>query len=590
MNVVTWIGFLFILHPSSFILPGPVVDSIMYQDPKVPEAWEVRIFHERVLPLWLEALDRPEKDLKNRSALTIAEAHRRGMKGQEAAVPALVRELEKTGQNRTVQVSVAKALIELDARDAAALLARAAAAAEQELRDLVEPALARWDYKPARVEWLARLHQPPFRRPTILAMQCLAAVNEEKAAPRLRELVLARDVPIPVRLEGARALGRIRTSGSEEDARGLVADATPRGKMERLLAATLLRQHKGDEAIRQLQALGRDSEPAVAVVALARLVEIDPKLVLPLLEPTLTSLDAKVRGFGVDVLHRVPSDAHMRLLADRLSDVHPDVRNQARVALVDLDRNPEWREIVRREATRILDGSEWRGLEQSALLMGQIDHKPAATRLLVLLNGNRGEAVVAAAWALRKLAIPDTLPKVLEYVEGLYRRMVKVPMTGGRTGLTGTDVDRQLSQLVQLLGASKYRPADSLLRQFIPPTLPENKLGIEARAAAAWALGKIHEGNNVPEIATMLIGRLNAIMAPDVEDTRVRRNSAISLGLMKSQAALPALRQFYPFKMPSLEPVNNASGWAIEQITGEKMPPPGPFAMMQGGWFLMPIR
>jgi hypothetical protein len=40
---------------------------------------------------------------------------------------------------------------------------------------------------------------------------------------------------------------------------------------------------------------------------------------------------------------------------------------------------------------------------------------------------------------------------------------------------------------------------------------------------------------------------------------------------MKAKGALGTLRKFYNAKKPSLDPVNNACGWAIEQITGEAM-------------------
>jgi HEAT repeat protein len=588
------LGLFALLHPSSFILhpsrgADPVVDSPMYRDPQLPTPRPVPVFSERLLPMWLETLERPEKDLKCRAALSIAEARRRGMKGLEAAVPALVRELERPDQDRTVQASMARALVGLDARESAAALAQAAAAGDPDVRDLVEPALARWDYKPIRGEWLKRLDQPPYRRPAILAIQGLAAVREEKAAPRLRELALAAETPPAVRLEAARALGVIQPSGLEEDARKLAADTSARGKLDRLLAASLLRQHKSDEAVRQLQTLGRDAEPATAAAALARLVEIDPKLLLPLLEPTLANPDAKVRGFGVKVLHRLPSDTHIRLLGDRLSDPHPEVRTQARVALSDLDGKTEWRDVVRRDVMHVLNGEDWRGLEQAALLLGQVDYKPAASRLLVMLNGKRGEAIVAAAWALRKLAIPETLPDVFRYVEGQYDRMSEDDTTGGRSTLTPEAVDDQLAQLVQFLGKNKYRPADGLLRQFIPPGQPRNKVGYEARAAAAWALGLIHEGTEIPEIATMLARRVAADKPTDVEDTRVRWMSAITLGRMKAKSGLPTLREYYVEKRPSLFPFNNACGWAIEQITGEKVPEAGTVELMQLGWFLYPI-
>jgi hypothetical protein len=137
-----------------------------------------------------------------------------------------------------------------------------------------------------------------------------------------------------------------------------------------------------------------------------------------------------------------------------------------------------------------------------------------------------------------------------------------------------------------MFGEGKYAPAEAALRGIVPPKTPA---GFETRAAACWALGLLHEGKAVPELSGMLAGRLAAVNPFDVEDARVRRMSAISLGRMRAKDGLPTLREFYTDGKPSLEAVNNACGWAIEQITGEKMPPPGIVRAPQLGWFLVPL-
>jgi HEAT repeat protein len=207
-----------------------------------------------------------------------------------------------------------------------------------------------------------------------------------------------------------------------------------------------------------------------------------------------------------------------------------------------------------------------------------LDHKPATARLLGLLPSARAEVRVAAAWALRKLAVPDTLPAVLAFAEGRLR--------AARAPGAAVD-DDQLGQLVQFLGDARHRPADPLLRRFVPRGVP---LGVEARAAAAYALGLLHEGRPVPELATVLAGRLAAVNPGDVESDRFRRMCAAALGRMKAADALPTLRTFCPTFRPSLEQVSNASGWAIERITGEKMPPPEVVELNQVDWFLTPFN
>jgi hypothetical protein len=58
------------------------------------------------------------------------------------------------------------------------------------------------------------------------------------------------------------------------------------------------------------------------------------------------------------------------------------------------------------------------------------------------------------------------------------------------------------------------------------------------------------------------------------EDWRVRRMSAVSLGRMKSNSSLKTLKSFHQ-KVPTLDPVSHACGWAIQELTGEAPPPPG---------------
>src|SRR5262249_18902202 len=73
------------------------------------------------------------------------------------------------------------------------------------------------------------------------------------------------------------------------------------------------------------------------------------------------------------------------------------------------------------------------------------------------------------------------------------------------------------------------------------------------------------------------------------QDGRVRRMAAISLGRMKTEDGLSMLRKFYTGGRPTLDPVHNACGWAIEQITGEVTPAAGTFEVPQRDWFLTPI-
>lgn len=545
--------------------------STMYNDPVLTVPKVITVFshgHPDQVPLWQEALSQPDTEMKCRSAQAIAASHRKGMPGLKIVVPNLLREFERDAQPPMVTLAVAEALIALDAKEAGTKFVERLSTASTDLRDLVEPALANWKEPKALPIWQERLKQSPDRRSATNAIRGLLQLGDASSIPRLREWAMANDVPISIRLEAARAVAVLRPNGFEADAKLLASDVTARGMSNRLVAVSLLRQHSGPDTIALLQTLAKDAEPGVAVVALLRLNELDTAVMVPLIDATLANRDAAVRLQGVVALDRNLTLENIRKLADRLNDVHMDVRTQARIALEVAFTKNEWKQAVRSDATRILALNDWRGLEQASRLMAKIDHKPATTRLIAILKHPRPEAFVTAAWSLQMLAVPETYAPCFDHFESQYAIL---QLTYSKmNGKTIQAYDEQLSFLAQLLGKGRYRPADKMFQSLIPPNPPNL---IEIRAGAVWALGLIHEGTKTPGFEGLLIGRVNAVMPADVEPDNLRYAAAISLGRLKTDAAIPTLRRFCPVTKPSSHIVYNACGWSITQITGEKMLP-----------------
>jgi HEAT repeat protein len=565
-----------------------VLDSPMYRKPYLPIPPVEIIFPDGAKALWLRALERPEVELRSKAADAVTIARRRGVPGLERMAEPLRAALDQPDQHPAVRLAAARALIALDAKQAAASLWQQAQAGGSDSRDAIEPALARWNYEPARAVWLERLRDPATaHRDLVVAIRALAVVREEKATDRLRELALSGREPGPVRLEAARALATLRHDGLEKDAEDLAADASPRGIVPRLAAATLLQEHRGERTVRLLQRLARDPEPTVVALAAGRLLKIDPGLLVPALKDLLANPDAVVRGLAVEVLRLRPSAEHVVLLGDRLDDPHQDVRVSARKALHELAGRKELHERVIAEATRLLAAESWRGQEQAAIVLAQLDHKPAAPRLLELLKSPRPEVYVTAAWGLRKLDVPETLPGALSHVEAVAQGSPAAPRRERSLAhVLGTD--HELSQLNQFLGQRKYTPADATLKRFVPKGMGQ---GGESRAAAIWALGMIHEGKTDTPLAKDLEVRLNDTSSAPQEDIRVRYMSAITLGRMKARDTLPSLRRYCFVKEPSEDHVNNACGWSVELITGETvMGPMRPTRRGQQDWFLAPAE
>jgi HEAT repeat protein len=575
-----------------FALPGPApaeiaVDSAMQSDPELRLLPEGTVFPEDLAPLWIECLSRPEADLRREAAETIAKAHRRGMKGLQAAAAPLAKLLAASEEALAVRLAAARALIELDAREHARPLAARARLDGLQMALLVEPVLARWEYAPIRKEWLARIDDKKLssaqRR---LAIDGLTTAPDPAAAQALRTVVLDKHENPDLRLAAARALAGMSDVDSVHDAQALAADRSPAGRFERQLAAELVAHGSGSETETLLLELAGDPEPAVAAVAWRRLIEIDPELTAPLMAPATASPDAKIRRLAAEALSLRPSAERVAALASLLNDPHPSVRSFVCEALFTLagDGQRGLRETVIAEAMKVLmagSTAAWRGHEQASLLLATLDHEPAADRLVALLDAPREEVFVTAAWALRKLAVPATYPALLDKAQ-------RETDACRKQGITETPIDLQLSQIFQAFGAEKYAEAAPLLKQYIPKSTIRF-FGDTARCAAVWSLGWLHEGQSDPELAAALADRLADDSPTNPESLKVRGMAAVALGRMAAKEQLPVLRTFQTKTGPNSE-IGYFCSWAIQQLTGEPMPAQTPFVKNASGWFLEPVR
>lgn len=558
--------------------PGIVIDSVMYSDPGFEFPEPIDELPPKVKAMWLEALSGPEAELKMRAAETIARVRTRRAYDFGDATPHLVRVLNEPEAALAVRLAAARALITIDAREAAPDLFSQAQRGELDMRQLVEPALAAWDFEPARAVWLKRLDEPQTPHPPLLlAVRCLGVVREPAAIDHLRALAISDETSAGLRLEAARALGVIESSGLEETAETLASDASVSGTVERLAAASMLRAHRSERATTLLKTLAVDPQPAVAAVALQWLLDQDPGLVAPFADQVIRSRDANVRRLGAQALVEVPSGANVALLGPLLDDPHPGVRAYARDSLFRLAQTPELDGAVREAGMKQLARDGWRGAEQASMLLGALDHEPAADRLLVLLEHARPEVTIAAAWALRRIAVPATLAPMLEVARRRTDRL--------KARRDGPGHDDQMAQIFQAFGQMGYQAADPLMREFVPKNFA---LGFEARAAAIWALGYLHADAPDGPLVGELQARLNDTASLPPEIGPVRRMSAITLGRMKAEEALPSLRRYYT-PQGAVEFIGASCNWAITRMTGEMFPQPAPEHRSESGWFLEPL-
>ena len=517
-------------------------EFLMDKDPELRVPAPQKVWSPRFKLLWMEALSRPEQGLQRMAADSITMAHVMGMAGWEEAIPALAKLLATEASHPTTRLAVARALMTLKATSEAPALFEAAQRHDAELRQLIEPTLAEWDFQPIRTVWLDRLGNRSTRpRETVLAIRGLARVHETKGLVAITKMVLDRLQRPDIRLESAVAAGRLADHGLEPDVSRLTSAAQGSSVVDRVCAVRLLSNHSGDAAHRQLIEMAKDTEPAVAAAALARLNEIDPSLVLPLAEAAMSHPDPHVRQQGAASYIQRPTPERMPSLARLLDDPHPQVRGEIREALFRLEQTAELSPPIREAAMQELARDGWRGQEQAALLLAALDHKPAAGRLVELLESKRPEVMVATAWGLRRLEVRETLPALLDKAT----RQTTLRPTSESAAL-----DMQVAHLFEAFGRMKYAPAEPLMLLYVPKPPIGKTMGTFSRGTAIWALGWLHDGTPDNSLGDQLIARVIDIDTLPPELDMIRQVSAVALARMKAISQVEALRTYNKGRSP----------------------------------------
>lgn len=560
---------------------------LMDRDP--PEQAHEVVWHLNplLLPLWKQAIAHPESELQRQAAVAIAQAHQLGHEGLDTFRPELLALLKSEGIHPATRYAAAKALIVLESRDSAADLFAVSQREGKDLRQLVEPALARWGYEPIRAVWAGRIALPTTpRRDLLLAIQGLAQARITSAHPDLLNIALDPSRPVDIRLAAARAAGETAEKGLEPSATALFTRGT---LIDRLCAAALLIRHRSPESVSLNQTLALDPEPAVCGMALRTLFESDPQLVLPVTEASLISADANVRKVAIETYLKLPTVERLETLSAHLSDPHPDLRGMVRDGFFTHSHNPTFESGIRASTIRALGGHDWRGQEQAALLLAALDRKEVAPRLVELLESDRDEVMIATAWALRMLAVPETAPAITD----------KVRRQSERETYSLHGPTHQVAHLCEALGQLRYTPAIPVLRIYVPKTQKYNE---RSRSGAIWGLSRMFEDAAAPpsptplpesdrrlaeELAAQFMGRVRESSGMPPEWPMVRRVSALAIGRMRAASQIPGLKEMIGTEVDS-EPIDLAMRWSVLRISGENLPIALPASAERTGWFMEP--
>jgi HEAT repeat protein len=566
--LVLWLGLLATsLHAE--IRPDFLMDS----DPDIPEVEKVQIIRKDLVPLWIQALERPEVDLQRMTADSISLAKPRKVADLEKTVPALENILTAKGSHPVARFSAAKALIAIDSRQSAQKLLDASTKYGADLRRFIEPTLAEWDFGPARSVWKHRIEEGNARpRDLILAIRGLAAVRESSALPLLTALAQNGLRPVDIRLEAASAAGLLTETGLESICEPLLNSSRGDPTVQRLCVLRLLARHQSDSAIDTFKKLAVETEPSVAALALKRLNDINPDLVLPLVEQSLSSPDVHVREQGAIAYLSRPTVDRVVRLSQVLDDPQPALRRHVCQTFLELAAQPELNDAIRSSTMDVMSRDSWRGQEQGALLLGQLQHSAAAPRLCELLESPRPEVMVASAWSLRKVANLISVPAIMDKI----RRQ-----TAARKISTTEHLDHQVAHLLEACGTMRVKEAEPLMMEYVPKN---PIMGERSRTAAIWALGWLYVGTPNENLGRALWERITdyGLMPPEFK--RVKLMCVVGYGRMKSEDYVEPLRQLHEQTR-----FGNAIRWTLHEINGEWLPLPPPESQPQGTWFLEPI-
>ncbi len=550
------------------------VDRLMDYEPDEkpqPNHWS---FDPTLVTLWRRALARPESELKRMSSEALIQAHAFGYESVMAAIPELKSVVLEDQVHPAARYAAARALIEFDHRESARILFEASQKHGKDLRQLVEPALAAWNFEEIRPVWRDRIASSSApRRELILAIQGLGIARDSTSVEGLLKLAIPGDVPADVRLAAARSAGQVVREGHEP-----LADQL-RGRngasiADRLCAVSLISQHQSSRAVQLQLEMAADSEPTIAAMALRSLFANDPKLVLGVADAAMQNDDANVRRVGIESYLKLPSPERIARVTRQLNDPHPELRVTVRDALFTMAKNGEHKTETITSTIAILAGDDWRGQEQAAILLGALDQKQISRRLIELIESKRPEVMVAAAWSLRKLALPETAASVQSYTERITKDAATTSMP--------KHTDRQMAHLFELLGILKTRQAIPLMETYIPKS---QTFGVNSRAAAIWSLGVIQAGEVNKSLADKLLERVKDVAGIPPEFDDVRRASVLSLGRLRAEQQVQELKKMVAAGVGNF-PVDLAIRWAIWKTTGEKLPIPAPPTLERSGWFL----
>jgi HEAT repeat protein len=483
----------------------------------------------------------------------------------------------KSHPSPRVRIACARALVNADVSESASAILALNAEVDDSQRLWIDPALARWKFSAAGDVWKQRLSDESETVVAVsLACDGLAALGDEQASDLLLSVLRAKLLPYEKRRAAARAIGMLVPDVALIESESLVDGSI----LERLLAVELLSSAK-PEAHARLLSLCQDESDGVASSAWSALHRVNPHALVEIISAGRKHRDAAIRIVAARVMRLFPNVERLGWLHEQLGDKHLEVRNVAREMLFQVaEEHPELREriIAVSGETLTADFDDWQGIEQNLLLLGQLRVAQFSDRCIPLLDHPRNEVLVTSAWLLH--LFPD--PAVQDAVRNRLKKIDEFPSA------TTPDLEwgHQAAFLIQFAGLERMKDLQPMLQKNFRKNLHPQL--IFKRAAAMWAIGLFHEKDPVADLANAYVGRMNDRDGPGPELLEVRRMSAVGLGLIRAESAMPALLEAYQTD-PVTSVIPDSARWSLGMMGNPLLDPVQPYAPVIGDWRLSPV-
>ena len=550
----------------------------MHLDPFIPAPVAVQELDSRLIPLWERMLrEGTDPELVEDAAQSLARVAEMKLADIQSAEKSL-QALARNSENQRIRYAAGAALAMGDLQSSAPLLIKLAETGNDAHRLRIEPALIRWKTMEALELWNARLLDASTTIASFqLATEGLVSVKHVASADVLLSITADAAVTYPKRMAAARAAAVLSPDQAYPAAEPLSTGNVP----NRMLALALLNTPK-PEALVKAATLCADSSDGVASAAWQQVFNGNSELLQIHLETGHKHRDAQVRMLAARTMRLWPNSDRAKWLQELLSDMHIEVRNVARTMLVLVSaEHPELKEQIVAQAAELLkpESADWQGMEQSLLLLAQLQATHVSKAAFALLGHARDEVVVTASWLIQLFPDEAIRGQVQTEIEQCEEKL-------SRSENSSNVISLREMMLLQYAGLVRLKELQPIMEQQFSKSAAGSP---EKRASALWALAVIHEKTANEELAKKYEERIQDRNSLPPESAAVRRSSVMALGLLRSRKSIPVLMEAYQIDLQS-SGIPDTVRWIFPLLGEPMLPEIATPAREVGGWRITPVE